>query len=93
MKQRINISLDEETANKLKELAMTTHRNVSQWISEKVWEEAGKEESKKIRRLRDAGITQPNDVCWETGNYTDCCDCELCEHKHECSGYEKDDDD
>ena len=29
-----------------------------------------------------------NDNCWYTGNYTDKCDCEFCSHKHECSGYE-----
>ena len=29
-----------------------------------------------------------NDNCWNTGNYTDDCDCELCSHKYECSGYE-----
>lgn len=32
----------------------------------------------------------PTDVCWETGNYTDDCICELCDHKDECSGYEED---
>lgn len=49
MKKRINISLDEETIEKLKELAEATHRNVSQWVTEKVWEEAkeyGKPEKK-----------------------------------------------
>lgn len=30
--------------------------------------------------------------CWETGEYTDDCICELCNHKFECSGYEEDDD-
>mgnify|MGYP004458425557 FL=1 len=34
----------------------------------------------------------PTDHCWQTGNYTDDCECEFCEHKEECSGYEKDDD-
>lgn len=32
----------------------------------------------------------PTDVCWETGNYTDDCECEFCDHKDECSGYEED---
>ena len=31
--------------------------------------------------------------CWLTGNYTDDCCCEMCEHKWECSGYEEDEDD
>ncbi len=30
----------------------------------------------------------PNELCWSKGNYTDECDCELCSHKNECSGYE-----
>lgn len=32
-----------------------------------------------------------NEKCWETGNYTNSCDCKLCLHKTECSGYEGDD--
>ena len=32
-----------------------------------------------------------NESCWQTGNYTDQCDCETCNHKEECSGYDKDD--
>ena len=39
MKKRVNISLDEETIEKLKELAGQSHRNVSQWITEAVWKE------------------------------------------------------
>ena len=27
--------------------------------------------------------------CWATGNYTDECDCEVCDHRFECSGYDK----
>lgn len=38
MKKRINISLDEETLQKLKVLAANSHRNVSQWITDKIWE-------------------------------------------------------
>lgn len=34
----------------------------------------------------------PNELCWQTGNYTDNCDCELCSHKYECSGYEGEED-
>lgn len=33
-------------------------------------------------------ISNCNENCWYTGNYTDNCDCEFCSHKHECSGYE-----
>ncbi len=38
MKQRINISLDMEIAEKLRNLAESSHRNVSQWITDKVIE-------------------------------------------------------
>ena len=31
--------------------------------------------------------------CWITGIYSDECTCELCDHKHECSGYENHDED
>ena len=36
---------------------------------------------------------KPYDKCWETGEYTDNCTCELCPHKNECSGYENHDED
>lgn len=45
MKKRINISLDESTAEQLKKLAEESHKNVSQWISDAVWKE---ENSKKM---------------------------------------------
>ena len=35
----------------------------------------------------------PSDVCWETGNFTDDCICEFCDHKEECSGADLDEDD
>ena len=37
-----NISLDEETAAKLEELADSSHKNMSQWITDKIWETAEK---------------------------------------------------
>ncbi|MBO4524936.1 MAG: ribbon-helix-helix protein, CopG family [Ruminococcus sp.] len=46
MKHRINISLDIEIAEKLKRLAEESHRNVSQWITDKVIE-ADKSEEKQ----------------------------------------------
>lgn len=30
----------------------------------------------------------PTELCWQTGNYTDECCCEFCEHRDECSGSE-----
>ncbi len=38
MKKKICISLDEEVVEKMKELAEDSHRNVSQWITDKVLE-------------------------------------------------------
>lgn len=35
-------------------------------------------------------MNNANENCWYTGDYTDECDCEFCSHKHECSGYEGD---
>lgn len=34
----------------------------------------------------------PTDICWQTGNYTDDCICEFCDHRYECSGYDNNDD-
>lgn len=33
-----------------------------------------------------------SELCWQTGNYTDNCECEFCNHKEECSRYEDDED-
>lgn len=44
MRVRRNISIDAETAEKLVELADSSHKNVSQWITDKVWNEAKKME-------------------------------------------------
>lgn len=30
----------------------------------------------------------PTELCWQTGNYTDECCCEFCEHRDKCSGSE-----
>lgn len=27
----------------------------------------------------------PTELCWQTGDYTDECHCEFCEHSDECS--------
>lgn len=49
MKRKVNISLDEDTAEKLKKLAETSHKNVSQWITDKVWEAAENEEIRQAK--------------------------------------------
>jgi len=38
MKKRINISLDVATVEQLKKLANESHKSVSQWISDTVWD-------------------------------------------------------
>ena len=34
-----------------------------------------------------------NEICWATGIYDNDCECEICEHKNECSGYDHEEDD
>ena len=34
-----------------------------------------------------------NEKCWLTGEYTDMCCCDMCEHQCECSGSDVDKDD
>lgn len=49
--KRYNFTLDEETADKLKELADNAHTNMSQWISDRVWEMASvAEDTKKAQK-------------------------------------------
>ncbi len=36
---------------------------------------------------------EPTEICWKFHHYSDDCDCELCDHKSECSGYDSHDDD
>lgn len=50
MKIKVTMSLDEETIKKLKELADASHRNKSQWVTDKVWEAAKEEEKKKSKK-------------------------------------------
>ena len=50
MKLRISISLDEETNQKLKELAMKNHTNVSQWVTDRIWEAADVSEEKDYQK-------------------------------------------
>mgnify|MGYP000752508576 FL=1 len=38
MKKRISISLDEETVEMIKYIADLSHKSVSQWIFDSVWE-------------------------------------------------------
>ena len=49
MKQKVNVSLDNDTVTKLKEIAEKSHKSVSQWISDKVWETAERENEKSVQ--------------------------------------------
>lgn len=46
-KNRINISLDPETDEMIREFARKGHTTVSQWITDRVWEKVAEEEIKK----------------------------------------------
>lgn len=52
MKQRMNISLDEDTVITIKSLAQDSHKSVSQWITDKVWEEKKKEDKENVSDQR-----------------------------------------
>lgn len=39
MKVKLNLSLDEDIAAILKQLAKESHKTASQWVTDKVWED------------------------------------------------------
>lgn len=45
-------SLDEEIAIALKELAQSSHKTASQWVTDKVWEEKKKEDKENVSDQR-----------------------------------------
>ncbi len=49
MKKRMNISIDYETAEHLRNLADNAHKSMSQWITDAVWE--AEDKSTKLRRI------------------------------------------
>lgn len=53
MKQRINISLDKEIVVDLKSLAANDHKNVSQWITDKVVETKRQQMSLNYHMVQD----------------------------------------
>ena len=38
--------------------------------------------------MNNCPLIDKNEICWQTGHYSDGCICEFCRHKEECSGYE-----
>lgn len=47
MKQKVNLSLDESVAEKLKYLAKSSNRTVSQWVTDRVLDELSKQSRDK----------------------------------------------
>ena len=45
MKTKVNLSLEPDTADTLKSLAQESHKTVSQWVTDKVWEEQKEKET------------------------------------------------
>ena len=45
MKTKVNLSLEPDTADTLKSLAQESHKTVSQWVTDKVWEEQEEKET------------------------------------------------
>ena len=52
MKKRVNITIDEETHETLKTLAKDSHKSVSQWITDKVWEEKKRKNKENVSDKR-----------------------------------------
>lgn len=52
MKVKMTLSLDEEIAIALKELALSSHKTASQWVTDKVWEEKKKEDKENVSDQR-----------------------------------------
>ena len=50
MKVKVNLSLEQDTAETLKELAQFSHKTVSQWVTDKIWEEKKKEEKEADKK-------------------------------------------
>lgn len=50
MKKKVTISLDEDIITRLKQLAEDSHRNVSQWITDKVIEADKEADEKQEKR-------------------------------------------
>ena len=47
MKQKVNLSLDASVAEKLKYLAQSSNRTVSQWVTDRVLDELSKQSRDK----------------------------------------------
>ena len=57
MKTKVNLSLEPDTADTLKSLAQESHKTVSQWVTDKVWEEQKEKESMDPDLLYNSGFS------------------------------------
>ena len=48
MKVKMTLSLDDDIATALKDLAQSSHKTASQWVTDKVWEEMKNEEKENV---------------------------------------------
>ena len=60
MKQRVNISLSEDTAERLRQYAWENHKNVSQAITDWVWSVKVKNEQLRGQMVLDTGNKKRN---------------------------------
>ena len=49
MKTKVNLSLDEDTALRLRSLAQSSHKTMSQWVTDAVWDKAAELEREAER--------------------------------------------
>lgn len=57
MKTKVNLSLEPDTADTLKSLAQESHKTVSQWVTDKVWEEQKEKETMDPDILYNSGFS------------------------------------
>lgn len=57
MKTKVNLSLEPDTADTLKSLAQESHKTVSQWVTDKVWEEQKEKETMDPDLLYNSGFS------------------------------------
>lgn len=58
MKERINVSLDNEIAERLRQLARDSKRTVSQWITDSVIQADNKQNTDMYQRINEQGSSK-----------------------------------
>ena len=64
MKVKVNLSLEQDTAETLKELAQFSHKTVSQWVTDKIWEE----KDSRIFIAPHTSMKEATPSSWKDGN-------------------------